>query len=95
MTDASALAHLVKEVAPDEIYNLAAQARPPCFPVYPRFPLFFLCRQSHVAVSFLCPAYTSDVAAGGVLNVLEAVRLAGREKSTRVYQARRPRTTTP
>ena len=43
--------------------------------------------QSHVQVSFESPEYTADVDALGTLRVLEAVRLLGLEKKTRVYQA--------
>ena len=67
MTDSSNLNAIVREVKPDEIYNLAAQ--------------------SHVKVSFESPEYTANVDALGTLRVLEAVRSAGLEKHTRVYQA--------
>ncbi|MEQ6886665.1 GDP-mannose 4,6-dehydratase [Salicola sp. Rm-C-2C1-2] len=43
--------------------------------------------QSHVAVSFESPEYTSDVDALGTLRLLEAIRLLGLEKTTRFYQA--------
>lgn len=43
--------------------------------------------QSHVAVSFEAPEYTSDVDAMGTLRLLEAIRLLGLEKKTRFYQA--------
>jgi GDPmannose 4,6-dehydratase len=42
---------------------------------------------SHVGYSFRDPLLTADLTAKGVLNVLEAIRLAGLEKSTRFYQA--------
>jgi GDPmannose 4,6-dehydratase len=42
---------------------------------------------SHVGYSFANPVLTFDVTGGGVLNVLEAIRLTGREKTTRFYQA--------
>ncbi|CAN5154991.1 GDP-mannose 4,6-dehydratase [soil metagenome] len=42
---------------------------------------------SHVGYSFRDPILTSDVTGKGVLNVLEAIRLAGLEKTTRFYQA--------
>ena len=41
LTDSSNLFNIIKEVEPDEIYNLAAQ--------------------SHVAVSFITPEYTTNV----------------------------------
>lgn len=43
--------------------------------------------QSHVAVSFESPEYTTDVNAMGTLRILEAIRLLGLEKKTRFYQA--------
>ncbi len=43
--------------------------------------------QSHVQVSFDAPEYTADVVGVGTLRVLEAVRLLGLEKKTRIYQA--------
>ena len=43
--------------------------------------------QSHVAVSFESPEYTSDVDALGSLRLLEAIRFLGLEKKTRYYQA--------
>ncbi len=43
--------------------------------------------QSHVAVSFEAPEYTSDVDAMGTLRLLEAIRFLGLEKKTRFYQA--------
>ena len=43
--------------------------------------------QSHVAVSFEAPEYTSDVDAMGALRLLEAIRFLGFEKKTRFYQA--------
>lgn len=42
---------------------------------------------SHVGYSFRDPILTADVTGKGVLNVLEAVRLAGLEKKTKFYQA--------
>lgn len=43
--------------------------------------------QSHVAVSFESPVYTSDVDALGTLRLLEAIRFLGLERKTRFYQA--------
>ena len=43
--------------------------------------------QSHVAVSFEAPEYTTDVDAMGTLRLLEAIRFLGLEKKTRFYQA--------
>lgn len=43
--------------------------------------------QSHVAVSFESPEYTTDVDAMGTLRILEAIRLLGLEKKSRFYQA--------
>jgi GDPmannose 4,6-dehydratase len=67
MTDSSNLIRLIKEILPDEIYNLAAQ--------------------SHVKVSFEVPEYTADVDGVGTLRLLEAIRLLGFEKKTKIYQA--------
>ena len=67
LTDATNLIGVIKEVEPDEIYNLGAQ--------------------SHVKVSFETPDYTAQVDGLGTLRVLEAVRLLGMEKKTRIYQA--------
>lgn len=67
LTDSLSLISLIKEIKPDEIYNLGAQ--------------------SHVKVSFEIPEYTTQVDAVGTLLVLEAVKLLGLEKTTKVYQA--------
>jgi len=67
LTDSTNLIRIIKEVQPEEIYNLAAQ--------------------SHVAVSFETPEYTANADAIGCLRILEAIRILGMEKSTRVYQA--------
>lgn len=67
MTDTSNLIRLIKEVKPDEIYNLAAM--------------------SHVRVSFELPEYVADVDGIGTLRLLEAIRILGLEKKTRIYQA--------
>jgi GDPmannose 4,6-dehydratase len=42
---------------------------------------------SHVGYSFKDPLLTADVTGKGVLNMLEAIRISGREKITRFYQA--------
>jgi GDPmannose 4,6-dehydratase len=67
MTDGTNLIRLIKEIKPDEIYNLAAM--------------------SHVAVSFETPEYTGNADGLGTLRILDAVRLLGLEKKTRIYQA--------
>lgn len=67
LTDSSNLTRIIRDIEPDEIYNLGAQ--------------------SHVAVSFEAPEYTSDVDAMGALRMLEAIRFLGLEKKTRFYQA--------
>ena len=49
--------------------------------------IYNLAAQSHVKVSFDVPEYTADTDAIGTLRLLEAVRILGREKQTRIYQA--------
>lgn len=67
LTDSNNINYLIKEIEPDEIYNLAAQ--------------------SHVQVSFETAEYTGEVDALGTLRILEAVRLAGLNNKTKIYQA--------
>jgi GDPmannose 4,6-dehydratase len=67
MTDSTNLIRLIKEIQPDEIYNLAAM--------------------SHVRVSFDMPEYVADTDGIGTLRLLEAVRLLGLDKKTKIYQA--------
>lgn len=67
MTDSTNLTRLIKEIQPDEIYNLAAM--------------------SHVRVSFDMPEYVADADGVGTLRLLEAIRLLGLEKKTKIYQA--------
>jgi GDPmannose 4,6-dehydratase len=67
ITDSTNIIRLLKEIEPDEVYNLAAQ--------------------SHVKVSFEVPEYTADTDGIGVLRLLEAVRLLGLEKKTKIYHA--------
>ena len=49
--------------------------------------IYNLGAQSHVQVSFEAPEYAGDVDALGVLRILEAVRILGLTKKTKVYQA--------
>ena len=49
--------------------------------------IYNLAAQSHVQVSFDVPEYSGDVDAIGVLRILEAVRILGLTKKTKVYQA--------
>ena len=49
--------------------------------------VYNLAAQSHVRVSFDQPLYTVDIAATGTLRILEAVRMLGRGKNVRFYQA--------
>jgi GDPmannose 4,6-dehydratase len=67
LTDTSNLIRILRQVEPDEVYNLGAQ--------------------SHVAVSFESPEYTSDVDALGTLRLLEGIRFLGLDTKTRFYQA--------
>jgi GDPmannose 4,6-dehydratase len=67
LTDLHALVAIIRDVRPNEVYNLAAQ--------------------SHVQVSFQMPMYTAEVDGVGTLNLLEAIRLSGQQKTARFYQA--------
>ncbi len=67
LTDSSNLVRVIKDIQPDEIYNLAAM--------------------SHVKVSFEMPEYTGNADGLGTLRILEAVRLLGLTKKTKIYQA--------
>jgi GDPmannose 4,6-dehydratase len=49
--------------------------------------IYNLAAQSHVAVSFEMPEYTTNCDAVGTMRILESVRLLGLEKKTRIYQA--------
>ncbi|WP_425266150.1 GDP-mannose 4,6-dehydratase [Aquella oligotrophica] len=49
--------------------------------------IYNLAAQSHVKVSFEIPEYTANGDAIGTLRILEAVRMLGLEKKTRIYQA--------
>ena len=49
--------------------------------------VYHLAAISHVGYSFRDPMLTLQVTGGGVLNVLESIRLTGGEKSIRFYQA--------
>ena len=49
--------------------------------------IYNLGAQSHVAVSFQSPEYTTEVDAMGTLRILEAIRILGLEKKIRFYQA--------
>ena len=67
LSDAGNINKIIKELEPDEVYNLAAQ--------------------SHVAVSFETPEYTSDINALGTLRILESIRQLGLTNKCRFYQA--------
>jgi GDPmannose 4,6-dehydratase len=49
--------------------------------------IYNLAAQSHVQVSFETPEYTANADGIGTLRLLEAIRILGREKVTRFYQA--------
>jgi GDPmannose 4,6-dehydratase len=49
--------------------------------------IYNLAAQSHVAVSFEEPEYTANSDGLGTLRLLEAIRILGLEKKTRLYQA--------
>jgi len=67
VTDFGNIENIIREIEPDEIYNLAAQ--------------------SHVAVSFQIPEYTSNVDGLGTLRVLESVKNMSIKKKIKFYQA--------
>ena len=54
LLDSSSLTNLINNIAPDEIYNLAAQ--------------------SHVAVSFKNPMYSTHTSTQGPITILESIR---------------------
>ena len=49
--------------------------------------IYNLAAQSHVAVSFEQPEYTANSDALGVLKILESVKMLGKEKKIKIYQA--------
>lgn len=49
--------------------------------------IYNLAAQSHVAVSFEEPEYTANADGLGTLRILEAIRILGLQKKTRIYQA--------
>lgn len=49
--------------------------------------IYNLAAMSHVRVSFEIPEYVADTDGIGTLRLLEAIRIAGLEKKTRIYQA--------
>jgi len=49
--------------------------------------IYNLAAQSHVGTSFKQPSLTWDVTAGGVLNILEAIRYSGKKDRIKFYQA--------
>jgi len=49
--------------------------------------IYNLAAMSHVAVSFETPEYVANADGTGTLRILEAVRLLGLEKKTKIYQA--------
>jgi len=49
--------------------------------------IYNLAAQSHVQVSFDTPEYTANVDGLGTLRLLEAIRILGRQRTTRFYQA--------
>src|SRR4029077_4886462 len=49
--------------------------------------IYNLAAQSHVQVSFETPEYTANADGLGPLRLLEALRILGREHTTRFYQA--------
>ena len=54
---------------------------------YEPHEIYNLAAQSHVGTSFKQPSLTWDITAGGVLNILEAIRYSPRKDEIRFYQA--------
>jgi GDPmannose 4,6-dehydratase len=54
---------------------------------FDRIEVYNLAAQSHVAISFECPALTVETNTVGTLNLLEAIRQCGLIKKVRFYQA--------
>ena len=67
LTDSTNLIRLIKEIEPDEIYNLGPKVM--------------------LLVSFETPEYTANCDALGTLRILEAVKILGLIKKTKIYQA--------
>ena len=63
----------------DALVNLLREIQP--------HEIYHLAAQSHVRVSFELPQYTGEVTGLGTLRVLEAVRQAGLQQVTRIYNA--------
>ena len=102
MSDASALAMLMRETKPDEVYNLAAQSHVAVSFVMPKCvraagPRYLralgagggweACSAAGLRRLLRARRYTAEVDGLGTLNLLESIRLAGLEKTTRFYQA--------
>ncbi len=64
---------------PLSLVSLVAEIRPD--------EIYNLAAQSHVAISFVEPEYTANADGLGCLRLLEAIRIAGLESTTRFYQA--------
>jgi GDPmannose 4,6-dehydratase len=64
---------------PNNVSGLIAEIKPD--------EIYNLAAQSHVAISFVMPAYTGHVDALGTLNILEGIRVAGIAGTTKFYQA--------
>ena len=47
--------------------------------------IYNLAAQSHVGLSFECPEYTAETDALGPLRILEAIKILGLQKKTKVY----------
>lgn len=73
------------ELVMADLLDLAALTR--AVQEYKPDEVYNLAAISHVGYSFRDPVLTADVTGKGVLNMLEAIRLAGLEKTTRFYQA--------
>lgn len=77
--DGSLIMHYGDMTDSTNIIRLLSEIRPD--------EIYNLAAQSHVAVSFETPEYTTQADAVGVLRLLEAIRILGLQEKTKLYQA--------
>src|SRR5450432_3133536 len=78
-TERNFVLHYGDMVDSTNLIRIVSQVRPD--------EVYNLAAQSHVAVSFEIPEYTAEVVGVGTLRLLEALRIAGLERSAKFYQA--------